>query len=319
MTTDVLMFPGLGAQHAGMGRALFGRYPRLTERVCDLLDWDLRRVCLHNPDGSLDLISVAEPAVYVVNALAYRAMRADEHLYRAWPAVVLGHGVGEFNALEAAGALDFFDGLRLVVLRAELSATVSGAMCAVSGLSESRIREVLSGSAGSAGAAEIAYLDAPRQAVVAGSIERLRAVQAAFVFAGASGTRILPVDAPLHSRRMAVVAQAWAGALRRVRFGTLGVPVVANHTGRPYEQHDCARLLREHLSSPVRWSESIRWIIENHRDARFQEAGARGALSRLLGQISPEHAPYDSAPTGGVAFRSAGRAGPVEIKERDRN
>jgi malonyl CoA-acyl carrier protein transacylase len=279
--TEVFLFPGQGSQRQGMGREEFARHPELTEQATEVLGWPVAEVCLANPGGVLDDTRYTQPCVYLVNALAYRAMGRT-------PDVALGHSLGEFNALEAAGVLDIMDGLRLVARRAALTAAVPGAMTAVLGLSAARVLEVLD----TEGLHEVtlANHNTPRQAVLAGPSAGIERAEAALREAGAIDIRRLAVSGPFHSPHMAAVVDDWAAALPTVDFRVPRFPVVANHTARPYQAGDFARILAAHIHQPVRWHESIRWVVENHPDVRFTEVGERGLLVRMLRQISPEHA-----------------------------
>lgn len=130
--TTVVMFPGQGAQRVGMGGDLFAEFPDLTEQADEVLGRSIRDLCLEDRDGLLDDTRHTQLAVFVVNALAFRRLRASE----GEPDLVLGHSLGEYNALEAAGSIDFLSALRLVKARAELTGRIKGAMTAVLGMSE---------------------------------------------------------------------------------------------------------------------------------------------------------------------------------------
>jgi malonyl CoA-acyl carrier protein transacylase len=281
--TEVLMFPGQGSQHVGMGGALFDHHAGMVQLASEILGWDVRRMCLDNPGGLLDDTRYTQPAVYVVNALWCRSLTAW-----SWPDIVLGHSLGEYSALEAAGVLGFEDGLRLVKARGELSARVPGVMTAVLGLDEGRIRDTLV-DRGVEGV-EVANYNTSRQIVLAGPEAAIVRAEEALISAGAFDVRRLTVSGPFHSRYMNDVADEWEKVLNTVEFGEASFPVVANRTARPYEPGEHKSLLAEHIRLPVRWHESINWIVGNYQDVRFHEAGGRDILLRMLRQISPEHA-----------------------------
>src|SRR4028118_438181 len=116
----VIMFPGQGSQHAGMGRDLFGRFPRETREASNVLGYDVASLCADDPDRKLSQTQFTQPALFVVSALSY--------LRRGPPSAscFAGHSLGEITALWAAGAFDFATGVRLVQKRGELMSRVRG-------------------------------------------------------------------------------------------------------------------------------------------------------------------------------------------------
>ncbi|MDB4987500.1 MAG: PfaD family protein, partial [Myxococcaceae bacterium] len=121
------LFPGQGSQHKGMGGELFTEFPALVQEASDILGYSLTELCLADPERRLAQTEFAQPALYCVNALALRKRLQDA----AEPQFYAGHSLGEYNALEAAGALEFAAGLRLVARRGKLMAAArDGGMAA---------------------------------------------------------------------------------------------------------------------------------------------------------------------------------------------
>lgn len=119
-----VMFPGQGAQFRGMGRGLFEAYPDLADRASEILGYSIKTLCLEDPDDLLSQTQYTQPALYVVGALGWRAL-CDEGVPASQAELLMGHSLGEFNALLAARVFDFETGLRLVQKRGELMAASS--------------------------------------------------------------------------------------------------------------------------------------------------------------------------------------------------
>src|SRR5258707_13260325 len=106
------VFPGQGSQKRGMGQGLFDEVPeyaRFEPEVDAILGYSLRKLCLEDAENRLKETQFTQPSLYVVNALHhYKAVSQGMR-----PDYVAGHSLGEYNALLAAGGVDFFTRLRL--------------------------------------------------------------------------------------------------------------------------------------------------------------------------------------------------------------
>ncbi|MEX3581381.1 MAG: ACP S-malonyltransferase [Burkholderia sp.] len=308
------MFPGQGSQVKGMGTDLFASFPELTETADRILGYSVRELCLEDPQRQLGQTRYTQPALYVINALSYRR-RLHEH---GAPAYVLGHSLGEYNALEAAGVIGFEDGLRLVRKRGELmSEAPPGAMAAVIGLDEAAIGALL----GRHGldAIDIANLNGPSQTIISGLKEDI--VRAAPLFE-AEQARFVPLNTSgaFHSRYMAAARQAFAAYLGEFHFNKPRIPVISNVEAQPYALERVAELLAAQITRPVQWSRSIHYLLALGQ-SEFLELGTGQVLTRLLVDIR-KHAPAVAAspavaPTP-VAVAAASTAPSVLVYDRER-
>src|SRR3990167_8421542 len=113
-----ILFSGQGTQKKGMGEGLFAKYPSLVRQSSEVLGFSIEELCLQNPHNQLDKTECAQPALFFVNMLAY----LDSHSQLSTPSYFLGHSLGEYNALCAAGAFDIITGVHIVRKRGELMA-----------------------------------------------------------------------------------------------------------------------------------------------------------------------------------------------------
>ena len=132
------LFPGQGAQYAGMGQALYRRYPVVAQTIdrCaailePLLGLDLRKVLYGDPAEAgprLQATALAQPALFSVSlsvAALWRSLGLE-------PAAMLGHSIGEFVAAVLAGVMRLDDALKVVAARGALMQELpEGAMLAV--------------------------------------------------------------------------------------------------------------------------------------------------------------------------------------------
>ncbi len=279
--TRICLFPGQGSQSKGMGAELFERYPDWTAEADAVLGFSIRELCVEDPREQLGLTQFTQPALYVVNALTYRA-RIDDG--QPVPDFAAGHSLGEYNALLAAGVFDFATGVRLVRRRGEIMGTVSGGgMAAVIGLEPKRIQEVLN-STEPGRRLDVANFNSYDQTVIAGPKDDLAAVKDQFEAAGVRAYIPLNVSAPFHSRYMREAQSMFAAFLQNVMFAAPAIPVISNVSGKPYEGDMVRSTLSEQIGNSVRWLESIVYLLEQP-EPEFEEVGPGAVLTKIVAQI----------------------------------
>lgn len=274
-----VMYVGQGRQEKGMGAEVFGRYPGLVEFASDVLGYDLVRLCTEDPDDLLARTEYTQPALFVVNAL-----RTFERAHREEPKAgcYLGHSLGEYNALLAAGVFDFAAGLRMVKLRGELMAKASaGGMTAVMHTPAEQILAALAEDG--VDGIDIAGYNTATQVVVAGTPDLIDRAHETFRSRKILFTP-LKVSAPFHSRYMEPARREFAAFLENFRFAEPDTPVISNVTGEPHQPGRTAQLLADQLVAPVRWTDSIQNLLARQEEVEFAEIGG-GALTRMVQKI----------------------------------
>lgn len=286
------VFPGSGSQYVGMGKDVHGQYPvarRLFEEADAVLQFPLSRLCFEGPDDELMKAINVQPAMVTVSAALLAALR--EHLLLAgWnpnvvPAFVAGHSTGEYTALFAAGVLDFPSVLRLVRERGRLMQEAGnekpGAMAAILGLEA----EALYAICAKVGDVWVSNDNAPGQIVLSGSKPAVEKAMQLAVEKGAKRAIPLAIDIASHCPMMASAAASFAVILDGLTLQKAQVPIVGNVSATLImEPEDIRRELVQHLTSPVRWTESVRYMIA-HGVQAFVEIGPKDVLSGLIKRI----------------------------------
>jgi trans-AT polyketide synthase, acyltransferase and oxidoreductase domains len=276
----ILLFPGQGSQKLGMGAELFKDFPRETATADAILGYSLEELCVKDPHQQLNRTDFTQPALYAVNALTYLKQVQTTGLR---PDFVAGHSLGEYDALFAGGVFDFATGLKLVWKRGLLmSAAGAGGMAAVIGLTQDRIRSILIEN--HLTTIDIANLNSPTQTVLSGSEKDIRDAQPVFEKAGVRMYVPLKVSGAFHSRYMQPARDEFERFIRTFQFAEPRVPVIANVTARPYQPGEAARNLTLQITSPIRWVESIQYLL-GQPDPQFEEVGPGKVLTGLLKQI----------------------------------
>lgn len=274
------MFPGQGSQALGMGDGLFERYPDLVSEADAILGYSIRELCLKNPDDNLRRTDFTQPALYIVDVLSCLARVEDEKIS---PDFVIGHSLGEYAALYAAGAFDFAVGLKLVQKRGALmNAATGGGMAAILGMDGDAVSAALAELG--AGSIDVANFNSPGQIVISGPKADIEAFAPQMKEKGAKRVVILPVSGAFHSRYMKPAADEFEAFLAGFSFGSLTIPCIANCSAQPYTNDSIASNLIKQIYSSVRWVETIYSLREQGADT-FVEVGPGNVLSGLARQI----------------------------------
>lgn len=275
-----LLFPGQGVQRKGMGEELFERHPRETAAASELLGYPVADLCRDDPDGRLADTRYAQPAVFLVNALAWMDLTRDGRRYDYFA----GHSLGEFNALVAAGVIGLMEGLALVRRRAELMADVTrGAMVAVVGQSAARVEATLHGAG--LNLVHVANRNSDRQVTVAGDRPQLALAVKAL---RGQGARVLPVSVsgPFHTPLMAPAGRAFATVLGAYEFRAGHTPVMSSVTGTEFDPDRAVQLLSRQIHRPVEWVRTVH-SLRAASVGDFDEVNGT-TLTAFVSRITPQ-------------------------------
>jgi len=278
------IFPGQGAQYAGMGRELFESHPEareVFEEADRVLGFSLSSLCFNGPEDDLKITENTQPAILTVSIAAYRVLQSKG----LQPAVVAGHSLGEYSALVASGALSFSDAVALVKRRGrymqEAVPAGVGAMAALLGIELPTVLSVCERAAQGQVVAP-ANLNSQMQIVIAGHQE---AVERAISLAKESGAKraiLLQVSAPFHCSLLKPAEERLGPELDACTFADPRCAVVTNVDAQPVTSGAAARdALKRQVSRPVRWQESVQTML-NDGVSTFVELGPGKVLCGLV-------------------------------------
>jgi len=274
-----------------MGRRLAESLPaarRLYDRAADVLGYDLAKLCFEGPADALDSTVYSQPAIFVTSLAALESLRAES------PDVVLGCeataglSLGEFTAMGFAGGLDCEAGLMRVqrrgaAMQEAADATPSG-MVSVLGLEGVEV-ESLCEKARDGDVLKIANLLCPGNIVISGTLAACERAAEMARAAGAMKAMPLAVAGAFHTEIMRPADQRCAEALAVVSMRKPRIPVISNVDALPHDDpEEIRKILVRQILQPVRWEDSMRYLIALGFD-QFYEVGPGRVLRGLLRRI----------------------------------
>ena len=279
------VFPGQGSQSVGMLVAKSSEVAATYQEASEALGYDMGELISSGPEEVLNQTEYTQPALLTVSVALFRYAMNNNAEY---PDVVLGHSLGEYAALVAAGAIRFEDAVKLVRRRGQyMQGAVplgKGGMAAVLGLSDDMMIEICESVTreSKTGLVETANFNAPEQVVVAGDNETLQVLIERCRESGAKRSILLNVSAPFHCSLMKPAALKMEERLRQIEITAPKIPVVQNVTAA-YETdpNSIRQNLVDQVCAPVRWTESIKTLWDNQVES-FVECGPGRVLSGLI-------------------------------------
>ena len=282
MSKIAFVYPGQGAQKAGMGKDFYENSPLardIYDRASECLELDMRALCFEEND-LLDQTEYTQAAM-VTTCLAMTAVLNEQGAAD----VTAGLSLGEYCAIAEAGAMDLLDAIRLVRVRGQLMQhtvpTGEGAMAAVLGMDADQIDAVVEPIAN----VTVANYNCPGQIVITGGTAGIEQASKALKEAGAKRVVLLNVSGPFHSPMLRSAGEKLGKELLTVQLGELKIPYVTNVTAEYVTDSSRIReLLTRQVYSPVRWEQSIRKMIAQGVDT-FVEIGPGRTLTGFLRKI----------------------------------
>ena len=284
------VFPGQGAQFAGMGKDLYDSKPlakELFDKANDILGYSITDIMFNGTDEQLKETKITQPAVFLHSVISALCL-GDEFT----PAMVAGHSLGEFSALVAAGALSFEDGLRLVYARAmamqKACEVAPGTMAAIVGLDDEIVEKICQQVSTTGNVVVAANYNCPGQLVISGNIDAVNQACELLKEAGAKRALPLKVGGAFHSPLMQPAKDELQTAIENTTFAEPKCPVYQNVDGQPHTApEEIKKNLIAQLTSSVRWTSSVQNMIKDGAND-FTECGPGKDLQGMIGRIDKD-------------------------------
>lgn len=255
------LFPGQGSQSLGMGQDFFNNAPEakalfIESSIQTGIDFS---ELLFQENPLLGQTEYTQPAILLVGAMAHKLFVAKTGIK---PVLTMGHSLGEFTALVAAGALDAVDAVKLVNLRGQLMAKACAeqevGMMVSLGLEDEVVEELCQKQREEGLQVWAVNYNADGQIVIAGIKKDLEVFAPMVKEAGAKRAMLLDMSVASHCPLLESASAPLEEKLKEMLKDDFIAPVVSNVTAKPYStKAEALELLPQQLVKPVLYKRSI--------------------------------------------------------------
>ena len=285
-----VIFPGQGSQSVGMIKELYDNFSYvkdLFDQADDALGYSIGKIILEGPKEDLDLTENTQPAIFLTSYSIFEMIKKESNVNLLNAKYFAGHSLGEYSALATSGSLDFRNAIKLLNQRGKAMQTAvpkgTGGMIAVLGIDIDEINNLLKENENNY-KCYIANDNSNGQTVLSGLNTDVDKLAISLKEKKIKNIK-LPVSAPFHCKLMNKTTSIMTEKINNTNFVKPKNVIISNVTGTgTQETEEIKDLLIKQIESPVRWRESVIYMIKNGV-TNFIEIGPGKVLSGLVKRI----------------------------------
>tara|TARA_B100001175_G_C19441172_1_gene606323 strand:+ start:23 stop:955 length:933 start_codon:yes stop_codon:yes gene_type:complete len=285
-----VIFPGQGSQSVGMTKELYDNFAYirdLFQQADDELGYSISKIILDGPKEDLDLTENTQPAIFLASYSIFKMIINESNISLEDAKYFAGHSLGEYSALAASESIDFKKAIKLLNKRGRAMQTAvpkgSGGMVAVLGVEIKEVTNLLEENQNNY-KCFIANDNSNGQLVLSGLNSDIDKFIDTLKMKKIKNIR-LPVSAPFHCKLMNKATSIMKNEINNTSFEKPKNIIISNVTGTETQEIDKIKdLLIKQIESPVRWRESVIYMIKNGV-SNFIEIGPGKVLSGLVKRI----------------------------------
>ena len=287
------LFPGQGAQTAGMGKDIADAFPeaaRIFERANSIVGFDISSICFEGSAEKLNTTTMSQPAIFVTSAALLEVFKANPTTSTITADVTAGLSLGEYTALYAAGVVSFKDALILVQKRGQAMQAAAdateGTMVSIIGLDEEKVTQHCD-EARENEILEAVNFNCPGQIVVSGNITACERAEKLAEKYGAIKAIRLEVAGAFHTEMMSSAADALGEALQKTEIcDPSNASIIANINAEYYKSaEEIKQGLVKQLTNPILWQKCMQRLLDDGVE-KFYEIGPGRVLTGLMKRIN---------------------------------
>lgn len=274
------LFPGQGSQSVGMGKDIYEKYEivrNVYDKVKEITSIDIANISFEGPEEKLNETKFTQLAILTNSLAILEILKVNDIEAHD----LAGLSLGEYSALINSEALSFEEGVKIVQKRGEYMQEYlpkgKWQMAAIMGLTDEQVEEVCKSV--KSGFAVPANYNSVGQVVISGEEEAILEAEEIAKEMGAKKVRVLKTAGPFHTEKLIESSKALKMELDKIKINKFKKGVIKNIDGEFYEdKDDIKKILAKHIMSPVRFSKTIKTMINDGVDT-FIEVGPGKTLS----------------------------------------
>ena len=267
MSKKAFLFPGQGSQFVGMAQDLYENSVEAKEMILtadDALGINLSHIMFHGPSEELKQTEYTQPAIFLHSVVLASIIRTIS------PEGTAGHSLGEYSALVSAGAIQFYDAIKIVRIRGQAMQQSGidnpGTMAAVIGSNPDKVEEICR-TVSEEEIVQCANYNSPGQIVISGTVNAVHKAMDLCKNDGAKIVKELVVSGAFHSPLMQTAKDKLKLALDETNIYDAKIPVYTNVNARAVVSKDEIKsALHDQVTSPVLWEQTIKTMISDGYD-----------------------------------------------------
>ena len=288
-----LVFPGQGSQKVGMGSDFYNEFVYVKEifsKADEILKFKISDLILNGPQDKLNQTIYTQPAIFLVGQVICEILKKETNFFKKEFNFFAGHSLGEYSALTSANTITFDQGLLLLKSRGEsMQSAVPpgvGGMLAVLGAETEEIKKIINENIEEI-KCFLANDNSKGQLILSGKNDELEKFSLILKEKNIKYIN-LPVSAPFHCELMRKATLKMQNIINEQKLNEPKFRVVSNVTALEYKNtEEIKQLLIKQIESPVRWRESIEYMISKGTSV-FVEIGPGKVLSGLIKRINKD-------------------------------
>ena len=288
-----LVFPGQGSQKVGMGSDLYNKFDavkKIFKKADETLGFKISDLILNGPQEKLNQTIYTQPAIYLISIAICDILKKETNFFEKKIGFFAGHSLGEYSALTVADVITFEQGLLMLKNRGEAMQSAvplgEGGMLAVLGVETSKIKNIINENSKNI-KCFLANDNSNGQLILSGNNAELEKFARVLKEKNIKNIK-LPVSAPFHCELMNKATVKMEKIINEQIFKEPKFNIVSNVTASKYKnENEIKQLLTKQIESPVRWRESVLYMISNGTSI-FVEIGPGKVLSGLIKRINKE-------------------------------